>query len=90
MVDFEVMSNMCVACERMKAKEDNLPLKDVQNFITTHDAKCAETHKGYSNAMEVAAAKIIWERSKSSELHYVTVRSDWDSKPYDAVAKLKP
>ena len=31
-VDFEVMSNVC---ERMKAKEDILPLKDVQNSITT-------------------------------------------------------
>ena len=40
--------------------------------------------------MEVAAAKIIWERSKSSKLRYVTMLSDGDSKAYDAVAKLKP
>lgn len=60
------------------------------DFSINHKEKCDINHAGSSNAMEVAAAKVIWERSKSGKLRYVTMLSDGDSKAYDAVRDMKP
>ena len=55
-----------------------------------HKEVCTINHSGSSNAMEVAAAKKIQERSTNGPLHYVTMLSDCDSKAYDAVTNMKP
>lgn len=89
-VDFEVMPNFCLICEREKAKEDSRSLRSLQQFMATHDAVCDRNHNGSSNAMEVAAAEIIWERSKDGPLRYTTMLSDGDSKAHSAVLKSNP
>ena len=89
-VDFEVVLNFCLVCEREKNMEDDRTLSSLKDFMAKHKEVCTINHSGSSNAMEVAAAKKIWEKSTNGPLHYVTMLSDGDSKAYDAVTNMKP
>lgn len=77
-------------CEREKNYEDDGTLSSLRDFMNKHKEVCTINHSGSSNAMEVAAAQKIWERSKNGPLNYVTMLSDGDSKAYDAVCNMKP
>lgn len=89
-VDFEVLFNFCLICEREKTKGDNRSLKNLREFAERHRGRCDKNHDGSSNSMEVAAAKKILERSVHGKLHYVTMLSDGDSKAYDSICLLRP
>lgn len=85
-VDFCVLSNFCIVCERGPDNKDD----GYAEFWTAHKDECVKNHDGSSNSMEVAAAKVIWARSSNSGLHYTTMLSDGDSKAFDAVMGMKP
>lgn len=89
-VDFEVLSNICVTCEREQPKEETKNLKELQGFLKRHAPHCDKNYDGTSNGMEVEAAKRIWGRSAETSLHYTTMLSDGDSKAYTAVCELAP
>ena len=89
-VDFEVLSNLCIYCEKQKQIEDDMPLSSLKRASERHEGKCQRNYDGSSNAMEVEAAKRIWLRSVESRLQYTTMLSDGDSKAFDAVSMLKP
>ena len=75
------MSNFCVACERGPKAGD----PKNEEFRARHKDDCAINHDGTAGAMEVEAAKIIWNRPVDSGLHYTTMLRDGDSKAFDAV-----
>ncbi|XP_067944011.1 uncharacterized protein [Watersipora subatra] len=84
-VDFQVMSNLCQVCDKGPRKDDS----GYDEFWEKHREVCKKNHDGSSGAMEMEAAKIIWQRSVAGPLRYTTMLSDGDSAAYDAVAKLK-
>lgn len=75
-LDFEVLCNYCIACEKRRMKPSN----------KTH--KCHKNFDGKSGAMEAEAARRLWSRSLSHKLRYVTFVGDGDSSAFTAVTEL--
>ena len=82
-LDAEVISQECVECQRMEAK--NLDSDDDEYMIWEYNhhegGQCTENYEGPSSGMEQKASEIIWKRS--IELHnmrYVHMLCDGDSK----------
>ncbi|KAJ4434550.1 hypothetical protein ANN_23112 [Periplaneta americana] len=53
-----------------------------------HIPDCEYNYTGSSPAMEMEAAKILWERSKSYGLRYTTVLSDGDAKTFSHLQQI--
>lgn len=88
-VDFEILSKYCPDCTT--AKRD-LGERSAEFFFwyEGHKPECSENYVGSSNAMEVKAAEILWERSvKNCGMRYTSVLSDGDSKAYNHLQELK-
>ncbi|KAK8372125.1 hypothetical protein O3P69_011014 [Scylla paramamosain] len=75
-LDFEVICNYCIACEKRRMKPSN----------KSH--KCHKNFDGNSGAMEAEAAKTLWSRSLSHKLRYITFVGDGDSSAFTAVTQL--
>ncbi|XP_077517442.1 uncharacterized protein LOC144128181 [Amblyomma americanum] len=82
-LDFEVLSNFCLACSRHKA----LPNEDIWQAF--HGPVCERNVDCSSHAMEAEAAVRIWRRSQSYDtpLQFKKFLSDGDSKAYAAVVE---
>ncbi|CAN7978591.1 unnamed protein product [Ixodes persulcatus] len=84
-LDFSVPSKYCHGCN-LGPKED---AEGYQAWMESHKDVCQKNFGGLSNAMEVAAAGVIFSRSlELHKLQYVTMLSDGDSKAYTHVAGL--
>ncbi|CAN7978553.1 unnamed protein product [Ixodes persulcatus] len=84
-LDFSVHSKYCHGCN-LGPKED---AEGYQAWMESHKDVCQKNFGGSSNAMEVAAAGVIFSRSlELHKLQYVTMLSDGDSKAYTHVAGL--
>ncbi|CAN8029871.1 unnamed protein product [Ixodes persulcatus] len=84
-LDFSVHSKYCHGCN-LGPKED---AEGYQAWVESHKDVCQKNFGGSSNAMEVAAAGVIFSRSLDlHKLQYVTMLSDGDSKAYTHVAGL--
>lgn len=82
-LDFEVLSNFCVACSRHKA----LPDEEEEIWQAFHGPVCERNVDCSAHAMEAEAAVRIWQRSQSCDtpLCFKKFLSDGDSKAYTAV-----
>ena len=89
-VDYEVLSMYCHSCSCKKAEFG----ADSPAFIAwyaEHQDDCSVNYHGSSNAMEVEAAKRLWERSvRNYGLMYTGMLGDGDSKAYQAVVEIEP
>ncbi|CAN8025341.1 unnamed protein product, partial [Ixodes persulcatus] len=84
-LDFSVHSKYCHGCN-LGPKED---AEGYQAWMESHKDVCQKNFGGSSNAMEVAAAGVLFSRSlELHKLQYVTMLSDGDSKAYTHVAGL--
>ncbi|XP_077496137.1 uncharacterized protein LOC144107026 [Amblyomma americanum] len=84
-LDFEVLSNYCLACSRHRV----LPDEEEEVWQAFHGPVCEKNVDCSSNAMETEAAVRIWQRSRSYDtpLHFRKFLSDGDSKAYAAVVE---
>ena len=89
-VDFEVVSNICVDCERFERNVDNMLLDKLKQSILNYKQHYDKNYDGSSDTMEVEAAKRIWQRSAETGLRYTTMLSDGDSKAFDAIVSMRP
>ncbi|XP_037571609.1 uncharacterized protein LOC119453623 [Dermacentor silvarum] len=85
-LDFEVLSNYCLACSRHKDLGT-----DEEIWQAFHSPVCEKNTECSSHAMETEAALRIWRRTPSYEtpLRLTKFLSDGDSKAYTAVAEAK-
>ena len=88
-LDFEVKSKYCKACER-KSYLDKESLAHLQWQIR-HKASCSINHQGSSGAMEVDGLRDIFLRSvKKYGIRYTTFIGDGDSSSYATISEEKP
>lgn len=80
-LDVEVVSNFCQKCSRM---EKQLSPDDFAAWKETH-TRCTKNFDGKSGAMEVEAARRLWQRSERRGFRYTTFVGDGDSATYNAV-----
>ena len=79
-LDFEVISKVCLQCTQMKAKLDDDSFNDwYQDHI------CEGSYKGSSPSMEMECAKRLWGRSENCNVRYKWMICDGDSKSYNAI-----
>ncbi|XP_075751069.1 uncharacterized protein LOC142817685 [Rhipicephalus microplus] len=85
-LDFEVLSNFCLACSRHKDIGS-----EEQVWQAYHNPVCEKNVDCSSHAMETEAAVHIWTRTPSYEtpLRFTTFLSDGDSKAFNAVFEAK-
>ncbi|XP_050034085.1 uncharacterized protein [Dermacentor andersoni] len=81
-LDFEVLSNYCLACSIHKDMGD-----DDEVWQAFHRPVCEKNTECSSHAMEPEAAVRIWQRTSSYEtpLRFTSFLSDGDSKAFTAV-----
>ena len=87
-VDYVVLSKYCHACSTKKSKlgEDS---EEYKEWYQGHEDQCAINYIGSSNAMEVEAARRLWQRSEDRHgLRYTGFLSDGDSKAHRAVCDM--
>lgn len=63
---------------------------DYATWLEEHKPDCCANHTGSAGAMEVAAAKVLWDRSLDSDLRYTKLISDGDSKTLTELQKMSP
>ena len=77
------MSNFCLKCKI--ASEDS---GATDEWKAAHAENCLKNFTGSANAMEVEAAKRIWQRSiEKHKFRYITILLDGDSKSILALAE---
>ncbi|XP_050027338.3 uncharacterized protein [Dermacentor andersoni] len=83
-LDFEVLSNYCLACSRHRVLPD-----EEEVWQAFHGPVCEKNVDCSSHAMETEAAVRIWQRSRSYDtpLYFRKFLSDGDSKAYAAVVE---
>ena len=87
-VDYVILSKYCNGCNMKKTVlgEDSEEFKE---WFQGHQPQCAINYTGTSNAMEVEAARRLWQRSEDRHgLRYTGFLSDGDSKAHKAVCDL--
>ncbi|KAJ4445343.1 hypothetical protein ANN_07148 [Periplaneta americana] len=87
-IDFEVMSKSCHKCS-IYSKKLGAKSKAFKEWHDRHIPDCEYNYTGSSPAMEMEAAKILWERSKSYGLRYTTMLSDGDAKTFSHLQQSK-
>lgn len=85
-LDYQVMSKVCRHCEI--AKKDLGDSAEFSVWYEGHKKECSINHVGSSNAMELAAAEIIWKRSEKLGFRYTTMLSDGDSSAYTRLKNI--
>ena len=89
-VDYEVLSMYCHSCSCKKA-EFGADSPAFTAWYAEHRSDCSVNYHGSSNAMEVEAAKRLWERSvRNYGLMYTWMLGVGDSKAYQAVVEMEP
>ena len=83
-LDVEVLSKDCSVCSKNVNADDSWKKSHFES------GECEKNCDGPSTSMEIAAAKILWLRSKKKGLRYTTVLSDGDNKTIAALNELKP
>ena len=85
-LDYQTMSKYCELCTK---KRKSLHTEEAfAEWHAGHASECHMNHLGSSGGMESAAAVMMWERSLSYNLRYMTFISDGDSSAYIAVKNL--
>lgn len=87
-LDYEVLSKYCSACEHNKAKD--MSDSERAEWKHKHQADCKINFKGSSKAMEKEAAVRMWTRSiEKHNMRYSRMLSDGDSIAHKAVIDAK-
>eukprot|EP00794_Sanderia_malayensis_P001972 gene1972-biopygen1792 len=83
-IDIEVLSNYCSKCT---TTPEEIKMEAWKN---NHAANCLKNFNGTAGAMQVEAAKNLWERSvEQHKLRSTTMLCDGDSKAFGAVNEFK-
>jgi hypothetical protein len=87
-VDIEVKSKYCKACEYWKNKLDTAKYEE---WLETHADQCQSNHEGSSGKMEVDAVIEMFQRSEVLHgLKYANYIGDGDSKTFKGILDAKP
>ena len=85
-IDIEVMSRMCKACNIRDEMKERDPIA-YANWLETH--KCSYTYKGSAPGMEQHGTKEIFERSIDKyNVRYTELLGDGDTKSYTVVKNV--
>ena len=87
-VDYELLSRYCPVCSM---KKKIMSLEAFNSWYEEHarSGRCEKNFDGSANAMEAAAAEILWKRSiKMCNFKYTTILSDGDAKTYKHLQNL--
>ena len=88
-LDFEVKSKKCKACERI-SHLDRESLAYLQ-WQLRHSPQCKINHQGSSGSMEVEGLREIFQRSESKYgVRYTTFVGDGDSASHSTISAEKP
>ena len=87
-LDFEVLSKFCQLCT-IQNKKLGAKSRAFKEWYDIHIPNCQCNYSGSSPAMEMEAAKRMWERSKSYGLQYTTMLSDGDAKTFTSLQQSK-
>ena len=90
-LDFEILSNICIECKRMetKKKKQNLDEAAYESLKKKHEPNCRCNFVGLSGAMEKEGAVRLWKRSEAkNKMRYMVFIGDGDSSAFDAVTRL--
>ncbi len=88
-IDYEVLSKYCHACELQQTKFGSAT-EEFKRWYENHkkENKCAKNYDGLPTGMELVAGSILWKRSVTkSLLQYMTMLSDGDTKMYDYLCR---
>lgn len=87
-VDFEVKSKYCKACEYWNKSTDT---EEYAEWAESHASECSANHEGSAGKMEVDAAIEMFQRSESlHKLKYANYIGDGDSKTFKGITDAKP
>ncbi|RXG57751.1 Dehydrogenase/reductase SDR family member 11 [Armadillidium vulgare] len=90
-VDFHILCNFCQMCALYKKKLNGSKFDE---WVKQHKEKneCDQNFSAElsSGSMEPEIARILWERSKNSNLWYTTMVTDGDSKAHTKVKEISP
>ncbi|GFW92280.1 uncharacterized protein TNCV_3541661 [Trichonephila clavipes] len=78
-IDYEILSKYCPECTTAKRDlgENSDGTNGTHTWYKSHQEECSEKYVGSSNAMEIKAAEILWNRSiKNCSMRYVRILSD--------------
>lgn len=88
-VDYEILSKYCSLCSQ---NEKKMSCEQYAVWYEGHKTSgdCESNFDGSSNAMEAAAAEILWKRSIDfANFRYTTMLSDGDAKTFSHLQNLK-
>ena len=66
----------------------NVTSDDFKTWYNGHKPDCECNFTGSANAMEVAAAEVIWKRSLKHKFRYTAMVADGDAKTFSNLQKL--
>ena len=90
-LDYVVLNRICEKCNRWNDQRKQENPEAYQQWYETHKPNCHKNFCGSSQAMEPAAARIIWNRSiEKHQLCYTTFIGDGGSKSYQQVVSMDP
>ncbi|XP_014486301.1 PREDICTED: uncharacterized protein LOC106750446 [Dinoponera quadriceps] len=87
-IDVEVKSRYCKACDNWKGQEDTA---EYDEWYITHKETCKSNHEGSAGKMEVDS--VVEKFKRSEELYnvkYVSYIGDGDSKTYKGIVDAQP
>ena len=73
---------------RTEKKTMNVTSDDFKTWYNGHKPDCECNFTGSANAMEVAAAEVIWKRSLQHKFRYTAMVADGDAKTFSNLQKL--
>lgn len=87
-IDYEILSKYCPEC--VTAKRDlGEGTAEFSIWFSGHKCDCSQNYTGSSNAMEMAAAEVIWKRSiNNCGMRYISMLSDGDAKTYQHLVEM--
>ena len=93
-IDFHVVCNYCVGCNRLRTKKDKKKISE-QQFNIDMDAhrNGATCNRNFetepsSGAMEAEEARVLWGRSLDFKYRYINFIGDGDSSAYNKVVSM--
>jgi len=90
MVDAEVKSSFCQACNLWNKKKDG-NIDEYNEWYETHKEMCSINHKGSAGKMEIDAVTEMFLRSKEKHgVLYVKYIGDGDSKTFMGILSANP
>lgn len=87
-IDTEVLSSYCKACDTWKTRKGTVEYNDWQ---INHQSECLINHTGSAGKMEVVGMVRIFQRSeKKRNVKYVGYIGDGDTKTFQAITEASP